>query len=462
VVEQEFEVAIVGAGPAGLAAGIALGRYGVNALVVDRRPAPSSLPRATVASTGTMELLRRWGLETPVRERSIDVEWRAWSCSSLAAAGEGMPVDVGLPTREQAVVVSPTSPACIPQDDLEPLLERRLEAYRTVRLERRVELVDLERARAGGHVLTLSGPDGGRRRVRARYVVGADGIHSRVRSMLGIAWSAETGLAWRLATVFRAPLWHLLGRHRYGIYFLEGERSFIPAGKPDRWIFGMVSDRAAPLPHAKEVIVLIRDAAGVPELPVEVERVMPVEFGTGIAERFREGTAFLIGDAAHRVTPRGGTGMNTAIGDGFDLAWKLAWVLRGWADDDLLETYEPERRPVAEFNLERSSRADGSLLGTAAGLHADVGGRIPHAWLRGVDTPISTLDLLGDGLTMLVGPDWSGNLPAYSSGGPPIALERLDAITARGLGLGSRGSLLARPDGRLVALQNEHIAVAVR
>ena len=108
---------------------------------------------------------------------------------------------------------------------------------------------------------------------------------------------------------------------------------------------------------------------------------MPVAFGVGLAERFREGDVFLVGDAAHRVTPRGGTGLNTAIRDGFDIGWKLAWVLRGWAGERLLESYERERRPVAEFNTQRSARADGSILSTAVGLNADIGGRIAHVWV---------------------------------------------------------------------------------
>ena len=77
---------------------------------------------------------------------------------------------------------------------------------------------------------------------------------------------------------------------------------------------------------------------------------MPVAFGIGLADAIPGGDVFLVGDAAHRVTPRGGTGLNTAIRDGFDIGWKLAWVLRGWADERLLESYERERRPVAEFN----------------------------------------------------------------------------------------------------------------
>jgi putative polyketide hydroxylase len=460
VVRQDFDVVIVGAGPAGLAAGITLGLHDVDALLVDRRPSTSTLPRATVASTGTMELVRRWGIEEETWQRSIDVEWRAWSCTSLAAADDGVAVDVGLPSRDQALVVSPTSPACIPQDDLEPLLERRVKSLGTVRLARRVEVVGLERAHVDGYVLTLTGPDGGRHRVRARYVIGADGIDSHVRRLLGITYDGESGLAWRLVAVFRAPIWDLLGRHRYGIYFLGGERSFIPAGKPDRWIFGMAWEPGTPLPGAGQVKALIREAAGLPDLRVEVERMMPVEFGIGMAERFREGNAFLIGDAAHRVTPRGGTGMNAAIRDGFDLGWKLAWVLRGWAGHELLKSFERERRPVVELNTERSSRSDGSILPTAAGLTLDIGGRIPHVWVPRGDGLVSTLDLLGDGLTLFAAPDWNGEPASGRRVSAPVTLQRLDTISALGLGLSNAGALLVRPDGRSLALANYELAVA--
>ena len=126
---REFEVAIVGAGPGGLAAAVTLGEHGVSTLVVERRTSPSPLPRANAASTGTMELLRRWGLEGRVRERALDVEFRAWATPSLTA-GTGEAVDVGFPSREQATLVSPTAPAAIGQDDLEPLLEARARSLR--------------------------------------------------------------------------------------------------------------------------------------------------------------------------------------------------------------------------------------------------------------------------------------------------------------------------------------------
>jgi putative polyketide hydroxylase len=461
---ESYEVVVVGAGPAGLAGAATLGSYGVETLVFDRRPAPSSLPRATVASTATMELLRRWGLEQRVWDRSLDVEWQAWATPTLAAADAGEAIDVGLPTPAQAALISPTAPACIPQDELEPLLCEHLGSFESVALERGVELMALERVGDGGYLLTLSGPGERRRLVRARYLIGADGIRSRVRGGLGIATDGFEEPERRLGIVFRAPLWDLVGEHRYGIYFMTGQnegRAFIPAGRPDRWIFsgGPESDLGGA--GLDEVIAWTRAAAGNPGLSIEVERLMTVSFGVALAERFCAGDAFLVGDAAHRVTPRGGTGMNTAIHDGFDLGWKLAWVLRGRAGEDLLDSYERERRPVAEFNTGRSTRADGSILGSSLGLAADVGGRIAHAWVERDDSLVSTIDLLGDALTLFVGPEWSGRATLDESAAP-VVVERLDAIAARALGLTDRGEVLVRPDGRPVALSNDDRPVVVQ
>jgi 2-polyprenyl-6-methoxyphenol hydroxylase-like FAD-dependent oxidoreductase len=458
---EEFEVVVVGAGPGGLASAVTLGSHGVHTLVVERRLSASTLPRATMASTGTMELLRRWGLEQPARERSIDVEWQAWASATLAAADDGEIVEVGLPTRMQAALISPTSPVGLAQNELEPLLEERLGSFPSARLERGVELVALERGGDTSHLLTIAGPGGRGRQVRARYVIGADGMRSRVRDELGIATDGSGKLAERLVILFRAPVWDLVHEHRYGIYFITDEpegRSFLPAGKPDRWIFAMNWDSAVADVErlsAERMKQWIRHAAGDPALPIEVERAMPVAFGVGLAERFRAADAFLIGDAAHRVTPRGGTGLNTAIRDGFDIGWKLAWVLRGWAEKRLLESYERERRPVAEFNAQRSTRSDGSILGAAAGLNADIGGRIAHVWVPRDRGLVSTLDLLGDGLTLFVGPDWAGAVSSSDAGSPRVTVERLDAVTTRGLGLTTAGSLLARPDGYPVALWND-------
>ena len=153
-----------------------------------------------------------------------------------------------------------------------------------------------------------------------------------------------------------------------------------------------------------QVTSWIREAAGDPGLE-QIERVAPVSFEVDVAERFQDDRVFLIGDAAHRVTPRGATGLNAAIRDGHDLGWKLAWVLRGWSDELLLDTYEAERRPVAEHNAARSADPNGSERAVTDELRADLGGRgFAHLWLPGETGRVSTLDLLGNGLTLFTGP----------------------------------------------------------
>jgi putative polyketide hydroxylase len=267
---------------------------------------------------------------------------------------------------------------------------------------------------------------------------------------------------------FRAPLWDVIGPHRYGIYAVthpDAVGSFLPAGPSDRWLFGRSTNSAegGNLLTADKAVRLIRTAAGVARLPVDIERIGLFQSAAQVAERFRAGDIFLVGDAAHRVTPRGGTGMNTALHGGYDVGWKLAWVLRGWAAASLLDTYELERRPVAEHNVARSANPEGTRRSASSELRADVGGRIAHHWLPGEDDT-STLDLIGPGLTLFTGPDPSTwrTAAARVLETVPVVVRSVDVLTARALGVPLAGALLVRPDGAPAGLLASHAASGLR
>lgn len=287
-------------------------------------------------------------------------------------------------------------------------------------------------------------------------MVGADGAHSAVRSGLGIRMEGPDDLGEFHRVQFAAPLTALLGARRYGINVIthpDAACVIAPRGPGDRWSFNREwrpgQDRLVELPH-DDIARLIAVATGVPDLPVRIERVDAFSFAAQLADRYRAGRGVVVGDAAHRMTPRGGTGMNTAIADAYDVGWKLGWVLRGWAGPDLLDSYEAERRPVGRHNVERSGEPAGARWTAAQALPHDLNGRVAHRWLG---QGVSTLDLLGDGLTLLAADDEAGWGAAAARLGvrAPVAVHATGDSVAAGIGVAPGGTVLLRPDGRLAA-----------
>jgi putative polyketide hydroxylase len=455
---NEVPVVIAGAGPAGLVTAITLARNGIGSLLVERNPGLSPLPRATAVSTRTMELLRSWGLEEAVRAGQLTIDSTgAWAAETLASP-EGVVVPLGIADLEEIANASPAIPAAVPQDHLEPVLLRHLETLGLAEVRFGTELIALDQDADGVTVVLRERPGGAERTVRAGFVVGADGAHSGTRRLLGVAMDGPDHLNEQLTVLFEAPLAEVAGDRRHGIYFIQHPEAggvLVPNGAGGRWLYGRSWDppreRLEDYTDAR-LTGLIRTAAGVSDLPVRVVAKGAFSFAAQVAERYRQGRVFLAGDAAQRMTPRGGMGMNTAVAEAHDLAWKLAWVSNGWAGPALLDTYQVEWRPVGIRRASRSAKED--VAPGPEALAEDLNGRLPHAWLPTTNGhPRSTLDLLGPGLTLLTGPDASAWTTAAATLDTPFPLtvHTLDPATAAALAIAPNGATLVRPDAQPIA-----------
>ena len=448
-------VVVVGAGPAGLTAAVSLAQHGIEVLLVERRAAGSELPRATVLGVRNMEMFRSWGISDRILAGGVDVEMSMLEISAVASAAEGVRIDIGYPSPAQSAMISPMAPACVPQDHLESVLLEHLATLPAATVVRGIEATGVRHA-SDHAVLTLKDVSSGQKfDMVAEYVIATDGAKSRIRQAVGIEQTGPDGVIEGVMAEFHAPLWELMGEHRHGVYAIadpEAGGILAPAGSDDRWLYGTDLDRdlATDTDSTRELLrQRIERAAGVPGIPIRINRFGWFTSAAQIADTFSSGRVYLAGDAAHRVTPRGGTGLNTAIASGRDLGWKMAWALLGWAPPEFLSTYEGERRPAAAHNVARSADPMGSRREAISELQVDLGGRIAHAW---ADERRSTIDLVEPGLTLLVGPDvqttYDGPTP---SGRPPVTTTVLPLHAARALGLGPSGAVLLRPDGVPIA-----------
>jgi putative polyketide hydroxylase len=456
---DSVDVVVVGAGPAGLVAGIVLGSYGIDVAILDKRAQGSTLSRATVISTRCMEIFRSWGLEPDIRAGAAEVVPRAWVTPSLASV-EGVEMPLGYPTNEAAAAVSPTSPAWAPQDHLEPLLRTYLSALPSARLRFGVEFEHAYQD-DGGVTVTVRLPDRERRRLSARYVIGADGAHSATRAAMGIAMDGPDDLAEFHRIEFSAPLALLLGERRFGLYVITNPDAagvVVTRGRGNRWGFAREwrpkEPRMVDFEEA-DLVELLTRAIGSP-VRLVLEGSSAFSFAAQIAQQYRVGGMFLVGDAAHRMTPRGGTGMNTAIQDAYDLGWRLAWVLRGWFSERLLDEYEMVRRPVGLHNVERAGQPDGARRDADDALPWDLNGRVAHRWITHNERVVSTLDLITDGLTLFAGPDEPRWTTTALDTDAPLRTHVFNDADTRALTIPLTGARLLGPDAREIVAWDDY------
>jgi len=497
---HDVPVLIVGGSLVGLTTALLLRSHGIEALAVERHAGTAIHPRAGHFHLRTLEILRSVGLEDQVRRRSVeqyDPNGGINNVESLA----GRELAHIMPNLNEGVEqFSPTVRCFIDQDALEPILrERALELGAEIRY--RTELASFEQDAEGVTATIRDLESGGESTVRAQYLVAADGNRSPVRGRLGIEMRGHGHLSNSITIYFRAECAPLLEGRNQGVTYVTNAalRGFFrlnrsagsgflvvnligDIGRPE--IVARYPD--APWANVAEVVTaeraeaLLRAAIGVPDFPVEVVDVAVWHAIADNAERYRDGRVFLAGDAAHVVPPNGGYGGNTGIGDAWNLAWKLAAVLKGEAGPALLDTYDAERRPIGEliveqaytryvtrvatylgtegaqpivddFSMEIGDRVhssaviedpddDGSVHEHPSQAGGRPGSRGPHVWLERDGERVSTLDLFGRSWVLLASSDaWTA----------PEDVERhvVPADVADAYGLGANGASLVRPDG---------------
>ena len=346
------DVLIVGAGPTGLTLAIALRQAGIGHLLVDRLPEGQNTSRAAVIHAHTLEALEPLGVADTLVARGLRLE-------RFALRDRDRPLMQlrfdGLPSAHRYILM-------IPQDETERVLAARLAALGGT-VHRGITAAAVEQEADGARV-TLATPDG-KRTVRARYVVGGDGMKSLVREAAGIAFD---GAAFEGAFVLAdVRMDWPLGRSEVSLYFApDGMLVVAPLPNGSFRIVAEVADAPAE-PGLADVQALI-DARGPATGAAQVQSVVwssRFHLHHRIARSYRSGRLLLIGDAAHVHSPAGGQGMNTGIVDAVTLAGMLAEVVRGERPDAWLDGYGALRRPAAEQVIALSSRV--TALATTRG-----------------------------------------------------------------------------------------------
>ncbi|MFF7449329.1 MULTISPECIES: FAD-dependent monooxygenase [unclassified Streptomyces] len=492
--DAEVDVLIVGGGPVGLTARVLLERWGVRTLLVDKRRELSPFPRSRLVNTRSMEIFRGLGLADRITAEAFGPEFgrirfRDTLYDSDFASAAIVGVDAPIPE-------SPVLGVVTSQDRLEPVL---LAAARsTVRFGS--ELVGLAEETDAVLASLADREQGTRSEVRARYVLAADGANSTVRQRLGITTSGPGAIAEVATVVFDAELGDWCAAQPAGFY-VTAHGGFLPLYPEGGWAW---TDPVEDTGSGDWAALVSRALGPAADVRPEVLRAQRWTVRAFVADRFRHGRVLLAGDAAHTVPPAGGMGMNAGLADAHNLCWKLAGVLRGWAGPDLLDTYEPERQPVARRTLrqavantqlmfqaqrrrheqlragqsasevielpwsERYFAQLGLVLGVAydsAAVLADKGARpdepdpgtdytpttepghrMPHLWLA---PERSTLDAAGEWFTLLTADP--AHWEPHIAGPWPLRVEPLPKEHTETCALGLHGALLVRPDGHIAA-----------
>jgi 2,4-dichlorophenol 6-monooxygenase len=380
----ETDVLVIGTGPAGSAAALALATYGVRPLVITKYGRLADTPRAHITNQRTMEALRDLGVEEEVVAEATPQHLMGNLVYCTSIAGEELGRLHSWGTRPDRFAdysaASPSRMCDMPQDLMEPVLVHNAQA-RGAQVRFDTEYLSLAQDDDGVTVHVRDRLRGDEYDIRARYVVGADGGRSLVAEHVGLPLRGQMGVAGSINIVFEADLSHLVADRPSVLYWVlqpGADVGGIGAGlvrmvRPwHKWLIVWGYDIDGPPPDLSEEYALgiVHRLVGDDSVPVSITSSSAWTVNHLAAERYSAGRVFCAGDAVHRHPPSNGLGSNTSIQDAYNLAWKLAMVVRGQAGPGLLETYSAERAPVGRQVVDRANQsiADTARIFDALGL----------------------------------------------------------------------------------------------
>jgi 2-polyprenyl-6-methoxyphenol hydroxylase-like FAD-dependent oxidoreductase len=498
--ETTTSVIIAGGGPVGLGLACELGLRGVDCILVEKRDGSVTVPKQSMVSSRNMEFCRRWGVAQKVRTAVWpESHPRDFIYLDTLRGRELLRVRQPSFAQRDPRDYTPEAPCPCPQIYFDPILLARMKMFPNIRPLYNTSLDSFSQDDDSVDVWLTDQTTGATRNVRARYLVGCDGPASAIREQLGISLEGRGTIAKSLNLYFRSPelcAFHDKGWARFYRVIDEtgcwGE--LLPMDGKELWRLTVFD---APLSNAEPDFLLRKMAGGA--FPYEMLSVSPWDRRDYVAEHYRGGRVFIAGDSAHQCSPTGGIGMHTGLEEVVNVAWKLAAMLEGWGGPDLLASYEAERRPIAERNVEYATRSYDALA-AVPGLRSPgeldtwqkapprwlsipehlksqycyerspicavddtpapqaetaqfvpstrPGARAPHAWLA---DGRSTIDLFGDGFVLVrLGSnplDATRLAAAAKTQGVPLAIETL--ADPELLALYEKPLVLVRPDGHV-------------
>lgn len=369
--DMETDVLIIGSGPAGSTAALALATYGVPHVVVSRYHNTANTPRAHITNQRTMEVFRDLGIQDQADRDATPhaMIGETVFCTSINGEELGRLRSWGVGPQRHAdyEMASPTLNCDLPQTYSEPMLVRNAMA-RGSRYRWSTDYLGLVQDDTGVHVLVRDRLSDTEYTIHAKYLIGADGARSQVAQDVGLPLEGEMGKSGSINIHCKMDLSPWCENRQSVLYWvLQPGASVGGIGlglvrmvRPwNEWLvtWGYDITQDAPELDDTKAAEIVRQLIGDPELDIEVLDHSLWTVNEVYATRNTAGRVFGVGDAVHRHPPSNGLGSNTSIQDSYNLAWKLAYVLRGYAGAELLESYNEERVPVGKQIVKRANKS---------------------------------------------------------------------------------------------------------